>query len=70
MALTEQRILRAVTVRPDADTIEVEWRDEILRDGEVITSTPHRKAYGADQKDEFLAEVEGAEGYAAAAGWA
>jgi len=69
MALTEQRILRAVTVRTDINAIEVEWRDEIARDGEVISSVPHRKAYTADQAAEFMAEVEGAAAYAAAAGW-
>lgn len=70
MALTEQRTLRAVIVRTDVSTIEVEWRDEILRDGKVISSTPHRKAYGPDQRAEFEAEVDGAAGYVAAVGWA
>lgn len=69
MALTEQTILRAVTVRPDVATIEVEWRREIRDGDELITSIPHRKAYGADQAAEFQAEVEGAAPYAAAVGW-
>lgn len=69
MAFTEQTILRAVTVRPDIGAIEVEWRNQVLRDGVVIADTPHRKAYMSDQKDEFLVEVEGAPDYVAAAGW-
>jgi hypothetical protein len=69
MALTEQRILKAVTVKPTQNAIEVQWADQILRDGEVISEQYHRKAYNAEQSDEFLAEVDGADAYVTAAGW-
>jgi hypothetical protein len=69
MALTEQRILKAVTIKPTQAAIEVQWADQILRDGEVISEQYHRKAYGADQSAEFLVEVEGAAAYVQAAGW-
>lgn len=69
MALTEQRILNQVTVLPNANSINVQWADQILRDGEVISQTYHRKAYSQEQKAEFLAEVEGAEGYISVMGW-
>lgn len=69
MALTEQRILKQVTVLPAQSAVNVQWANQILRDGEVITETYERKAYTADQKDEFLAEVAGAESYLAALGW-
>jgi hypothetical protein len=69
MALTEQRILKAVTVKPTQQAIEVQHSDQILRDGEVISEQYHRKAYGIEQKDEFIAEVEGAAAYIQAAGW-
>ena len=69
MALTEQRILKAVTVKPEQQAIEVQWADQILRDGKAISEQYHRKAYSSDQKAEFLAEVEGAAAYASAADW-
>ena len=69
MALTEQRILKTVTIKPTQQAIEVQHADQILRDGEVISEQYHRKAYSVEQKAEFLAEVEGAETYVTAAGW-
>ncbi len=69
MALTEQRILKAVTVKPTQGAIEVQWADQIRRDGEVISEQYHRKAYTADQRTEFETEVEGAAAYIEAAGW-
>ena len=69
MALTEQRILNQVTLLPAQGAINVQWADQILRDGEVVTQTYHRKAYTADQRAEFEAEVENAAQYVAAIGW-
>lgn len=69
MALTEQRVLNQVTVLPNEATVNVQWMDQILRDGQVVASTPHRKAYTADQKDAFLVEVDGAGNYINALGW-
>ena len=69
MALTEQRILNQVTTLPNQSAIQVQWANQILRDEEVISQTYERKAYMQEQKDEFLAEVEGAEGYVAIMGW-
>lgn len=70
MALTEQRIINQVTVLPNANSINVQWADQILRDGEVISQTYHRKAYSPEQKAEFEAEVEGAAGYVDLITWA
>lgn len=74
MALSEDRILSQVTVLPQQSAVNVQWLDRVLRtaeDGsvEVIAATPFRKAYTADQKEEFLTEVEGAAGYVATLGW-
>jgi hypothetical protein len=69
MALTEQRILKQIAVLTEASAINVQWADQILRDGQVISETVHRKAYSNKQKDEFLAEVEGAAPYVSAVGW-
>ncbi len=69
MALTESKVLSQVTVLPEANAVQVRWDNLIERDGEVISRVPHRKAYSQDQKQEFLAEVEGAENYLGALGW-
>ena len=69
MALTEQRILKAVTVKPTQQAIEVQHADQILRDGEVISEQYHRKAYSSDQRAEFEAEVEGAADYVNLIDW-
>ena len=69
MALTERRILNQVTVLPNQSAVNVQWTNQILRDGEVISQTYERKAYTAEQQAEFLAEVEGADTYAAVLGW-
>lgn len=69
MAFTEQRILKQVTVLTSQSAINVQWSNQILKDGEVVAETLERKAYTADQKDTFLVEVEGADAYIAVLGW-
>lgn len=69
MALTEQRILKQVTILPNQSAVNVQWANQILRDGEVISETYERKAYGQDQKADFIAEVSGGQSYADAMGW-
>jgi hypothetical protein len=67
--LTEEKILAAVEILPSTNAINVRWDNVVKRDDEVISRIPHRKAYGAEQKDEFLAEVEGAQKFVDAIGW-
>ena len=69
MALTEQTTIKQVTVLPAQNAINVQWANQVLRDGEVISETYHRKAYGQEQRAEFEADVEGAAAYVAAVGW-
>jgi hypothetical protein len=69
MSLSESTILASVNINVSANTIEVRWDNIIQRGDEVISRVPHRKAYTPDQKEDFLAEVEGAEAYITAAGW-
>lgn len=69
MALTEQKILKQVSILPAQSAVNVQWANQILRDGEVISEQFERKAYTAEQKDEFLGEVEGAAAYIEALGW-
>ena len=67
--LTEERVLGSVQILPQQSAVNVEWHDLIKRDGEVISKTNHNKAYTADQRAEFEAEVEGAASYISALGW-
>lgn len=69
MALTEERVLAEVTWLVEADTMQVRWDNNILRDGARIYRVPHRKAYSKNQKQEFADEVAGATKYLTAAGW-
>lgn len=69
MALTEQTILNQVTVLPAQSAVNVQWANQVLRDGEVISETYHRKAYTKEQQAEFEAEVTGAAAYVTAVGW-
>ena len=70
MPLTEKTIINSITVMPEQNCIQVQWSNQILRDGEVISQQYHRKAYGAGQRAEFEAEVEGAASYAELIDWA
>ena len=67
--LTEVKTIKQITVLPASNAVNVQWANQILRDGEVISETFERKAYTADQKDSFIAEVEGAAAYVTALGW-
>jgi hypothetical protein len=69
MALTEQKVLNQVTILAQQSAVNVQWANQIHRDGVLISEQYERKAYSADQKAEFLAEVEGAEAYVVAMGW-
>ena len=42
MALTEERVLAEVTWLVEADTMQVRWDNNILRDGARIYRVPHR----------------------------
>lgn len=67
---TEQRILQSVTHQVVANALEIEWRDQVLRDGVVISDTPHRRAYMEDELLQLQADLgAAADGYAAVAGW-
>lgn len=67
--LEEKKVLAAVTYSAESNSFEVRWLNKILRDGEVISSIPHRASYSIEQRAEFLAEVQGAEDYLIVAGW-
>lgn len=57
MALSERRILSSVNLRIDIQCIEVCWLDQVLRDDEVISSVPFRRAYDRNSRELFLADL-------------
>ncbi len=69
MSYSEQRIVKQVTILPEVNAINVQWSNQVLRDDIVINETFERRAFMQKEKDEFLTMVDGAEAYAAAAGW-
>lgn len=72
--LTEKTVLQSVTVLPEMQSIEVRWDRKVLRNEgtereELVSSTPHRKAYGKDMVAAFRTEVPNAAHFLAALGW-
>jgi hypothetical protein len=67
--LTEQRIVKQITTLPSQNAINVQWANQILRDGVFVSETYERKAYTEDQVADFSTEVTGASNYVAAMGW-
>ena len=65
----ETKTVVELTQLPAENTMQVKWRIQVTKDGEVISSKDHYKLYNSEQKEEFLTEVEGAESYIAVLGW-
>ena len=61
--------LKSVEVLPQANVLQVLWEVNIVEDGEVLTSSNYRATYGNTQKEQFLAEVEGADKYIGLIEW-
>lgn len=70
MTLSEQRIIKQVTVQPETQTIQVQWADQILRGDEVVTETYFRRAYSESDKSQFESDLgDQALPFMAAVGW-
>jgi hypothetical protein len=67
--LEEIKTLAEMTHLPLESAMQIKWRIEVRKDGEILVSREHYKLYTADQYHEFLAEVEGADAYIAVLGW-
>ncbi|MHB8392318.1 MAG: hypothetical protein ACYDBH_22520 [Acidobacteriaceae bacterium] len=75
--LSEKTIIKSITIKPYTDlsvtpalaTIEVQWADQILKEGAVFSEQYRRKVYNKRQGVELLAEVPNSAAYTAAAGW-
>ena len=48
MSLSETKIIKQITVLPEAGAVQVQWANQIKRGTEVISETFERKAYSAD----------------------
>lgn len=69
MALTERKIIKQVSVLPEVGAIQVQWANQVLREGEVISEQYERRAYNVEQKNLFLTDVPDGAPYVAALGW-
>ena len=69
MILTETSVITEVTLLPQDGSIQVKWRNSVLKDGEVIAATDHYEQFSADKQANFTAKVENADKYIAAMGW-
>jgi hypothetical protein len=65
MALTEDRVLVSVNIHISEGfkSIDIEWANRVLRDGEVISDIPHRGAYPVNADGEPDDEVVTAMGF-------
>lgn len=57
MSLTEDRILVSIEFNLIANTINILWRDRILKDGEEISGNNHRGAYPVNEQGEVDEDV-------------
>lgn len=67
--ITKQKNLKSVEVLTQANAINVLWTIDIVEDGQVISSSNHRCSYGKGQREQFEADVEGAEKYVDLIDW-
>jgi hypothetical protein len=67
--LTESKVLKSVTVLPAVNAVEVLWVNQIKRGDEVVAEENFRTTYAPQQKEAFVAEVDGAQHYVTALGW-
>ena len=54
---------------PAENAMQIKWRIEVRKDGEVLVARDHYRVFTDNQYHEFLAEVEGAEAYLPILGW-
>lgn len=52
---SEDRVLVTVEINVQTQTVNIAWANRVLRDGEVISSIPHRGAYPVDDDGEIVA---------------
>ena len=67
--ITKNKVLASVEIGVETQTVNAKWLNQIIEDGAVISSIPHRCSYSADQKEQFLADVPDGQPYVTAAGW-
>lgn len=57
MVITEEKVLVGINHHIEPNTFEVKWENRVLRDGDVIASTPHRCAYALAQHPSFSSDI-------------
>ena len=48
MSFTESKIIKQITILPESGAINVQWANQVLKNGTVISETFERCAYCAD----------------------
>lgn len=59
MALSERKVLTSVEILVDRKAVNVAWEHQVLRDAEIIISTPHRGAFPLDDNGEVDETIKG-----------
>lgn len=67
--ITKQRVLKQVNFLPTENVVAVQWADQIVEDGVVLSESYFRRAYSQEEKAAFIAEVENGAAHAAVFGW-
>ena len=53
----EKRILASVEIVLGANVLNVAWKDVVIKDGDVVAETTHRKAYESTDRAIFMQDV-------------
>ncbi len=62
MSLYEKRVLHSMEYNFDSSTVNVAWKDLILKDGFIVSETVHRGAFPVDSDGQILSDVAGLNG--------
>lgn len=57
MPIIKRRKLKKIEIDYEHGHTAIEWHDEIVEDGAVIFTVPHRRAFSRLEKEEFKAEI-------------
>lgn len=57
MPYSERTVAKTIEINVLGKTIHVIWVKQVLRNGEVLAETSHRKAYTSADREVFLADL-------------
>ena len=55
--LEKKRVAKKIEIDLENGTTAIEWRDQILEDGNVVYEVPHRRAFSKKEKADLEAEL-------------